>query len=216
MQRWRCGCYEVVCLAKLAWSATEDRGLSVFISQPGRALEASYASLPSPPLRKSPQGDGRPRLAWLPRTREDIVHPYWLFTNPYSVFIRRLIRRPLDPSLSLPPYLSFLFQPLPVSRLDATHPSPSRESFQCISPPAFTFRRIFLSKYFFNKHAYHSVDRYQRLDTGTSHWQVPSDAFNFWKLCLPFLALLFLLSEMPRWNLLNLKKLSLNNSRNEI
>ncbi|KAK1122242.1 hypothetical protein K0M31_009465 [Melipona bicolor] len=53
-------------------------------NQPGRALEASYASLPSPPLRKSPQGDGRPRLAWLPRTREDIVHPYWLFTNPYS------------------------------------------------------------------------------------------------------------------------------------
>lgn len=34
---------------------------------------------------------------------------------------------------------------------------PSRESFQCISPPAFTFRQIFLSKYFFNKHTYHSV-----------------------------------------------------------
>lgn len=55
--------------------------------------------------------------------------------------------------------------------------TPSRGSFQCISPPAFTFHRIFLSKYFFNKHAYHTVDRCQRLDAGTSHWQVPSRCF---------------------------------------
>lgn len=70
--------------------------------------KASYASLTATP-RGKPRGDGRPRLAWLPRTREDIMHPYWLLTDPYSVFIRCLIRRPLDPDTLSLFFLSFPF-----------------------------------------------------------------------------------------------------------
>ena len=66
---------------------------------PGKALEASCASLPSPPLAgKARRVTDAHDWRGFPRTREDIAHPYWLLTNPYSVFIRRLIRRPLDPS----------------------------------------------------------------------------------------------------------------------
>ena len=138
---------------------------------PGKALEASCASLPSPPLAgKARRVTDAHDWRGFPRTREDIAHPYWLLTNPYSVFIRRLIRRPLDPSplslsLSLSFSLSVLYLLLSLSNLvgvearcNSPFRTPSQESFQCISPPAFTFPRIFLSKYFFNKHAYHSPE----------------------------------------------------------
>lgn len=82
---------------------------------PGKALEASCASLPSPPLAgKARRVTDAHDWRGFPRTREDIAHPYWLLANPYSVFIRWLIRRPLDPSpLSLSLSLrsiSFLFR----------------------------------------------------------------------------------------------------------
>lgn len=128
---------------------------------PGKALEASCASLPSPPLAgKARRVTDAHDWRGFPRTREDIAHPYWLLANPYSVFIRWLIRRPLDPSpLSLSLFVLSPFSSVGVeARCNSPFRTPSQESFQCISPPAFTFPRIFLSKYFFNKHAYHSPE----------------------------------------------------------
>jgi len=94
--------------------------LSVCLYQPGkqagRAVEPTPVAPASPsfpppfppsfhPLfipRPSPAGPAESyatgentRLAFLSRTREDIMHPYWLPPNPYSVLTRHPIRRPL-------------------------------------------------------------------------------------------------------------------------
>lgn len=108
----------VVATRSSAWQSWHDppQKTEVCLSLsagPGKALEASCASLPSPPLAgKARRVTDAHDWRGFPRTREDIAHPYWLLANPYSVFIRWLIRRPLDPSplsLSLRS-ISFLFR----------------------------------------------------------------------------------------------------------
>ena len=105
---------------------------------PGKALEASCASLPSPPLAgKARRVTDAHDWRGFPRTREDIAHPYWLLTNPYSVhsfagsFVDPSIQAlSLSLSLSLSPspfsISSFLFRTSSAWRLDATHPSVHR------------------------------------------------------------------------------------------
>lgn len=122
------------------------------------ASEASYVSLASLTLRRSPEGDGRPRLAWLPRTREDYVHPYWLLTNPYSVFIRWLIRRPLDPgTLSLSPSVSLLSLLTPTVCWMQLTPWHSVTGIFSMHFAASFHLSSDISKqiFFFNKHAYY-------------------------------------------------------------
>lgn len=123
----------VVATRSSAWQSWHDppQKTEVCLSLsagPGKALEASCASLPSPPLAgKARRVTDAHDWRGFPRTREDIAHPYWLLANPYSVFIRWLIRRPLDPSPLSLSLSSFFLLSLPSAwRLDATHPSVHR------------------------------------------------------------------------------------------
>ncbi|EZA60687.1 hypothetical protein X777_11346 [Ooceraea biroi] len=101
------------------------------------------------------------RLAFLSRTREDIMHPYWLPPNPYSVLTRHPIRRPLaGPKSRVFPLTPARPHPPTFSSFDTLYERPMRLAplshgapLQCISPPALSpfARRIFLNKCFFNK-----------------------------------------------------------------
>lgn len=102
---WLCHTPGVAVLAKagMIWHGRQG-SLSVFISQ-GRQVEPSSrraTPISSTPLflssltillAKSYANGENTRLAFLSRTREDIMHRYWLSANPYQVFIRYPIRR---------------------------------------------------------------------------------------------------------------------------